>query len=67
VLLLTARNDPIVPLAQARELRRRAIHSRLVRLRAGSSPWVHSRVRADDLAASWEAVRAVLTAPVGRC
>jgi acetyl esterase/lipase len=67
VLLLTARNDPIIPLAQARELRRRATHSTLVRLRAGTSAWVHSRVRADDLEASWEAVRRVLDAPAGAC
>jgi fermentation-respiration switch protein FrsA (DUF1100 family) len=69
LLLLTARNDRIIPLAQARELQRRARHSTLVRLRAGPARWVHSRVRAGDLEASWRAVQRLLDdrAPLSGC
>jgi fermentation-respiration switch protein FrsA (DUF1100 family) len=69
LLLLTARNDQIIPLAQARELLARARHGELVRLRAGRAPWVHSRVRARDLEASWRTVRRMLDdrAPLSGC
>jgi fermentation-respiration switch protein FrsA (DUF1100 family) len=63
LLLLTARNDPIVPYAQAQELQRRASHSTLIQMRPGPIQWVHSKVRAGDLEAAWHAVRDQLDDP----
>ena len=67
VLLLNATNDPIVPLAQADALRDRAGNATLVRLHAGTRPWVHSRVDAADLRAGWRAVGRLLRARPAAC
>jgi hypothetical protein len=67
LLLITARNDQIVPLAQARELQDRVPRAQIVRQRAGTAKWVHSSVRPGDLAASWRTVRRLLAAPPARC
>jgi pimeloyl-ACP methyl ester carboxylesterase len=67
VLLLNADEDPILPLAQAREMLAHAPHATLLRLRAGAAAWVHSGVRPDDLVAAWARVRRVLDEPAARC
>jgi fermentation-respiration switch protein FrsA (DUF1100 family) len=48
LLLAHARSDPYVSYSNATAMKRRASHARLVTLRRGHAPWVHTYVRRRD-------------------
>jgi fermentation-respiration switch protein FrsA (DUF1100 family) len=60
LLLAHGADDPYVPFGQSQAMHRHAPHSRLFRLRPGREPWVHTNVRAADLAKLYRVERRFL-------